>query len=373
MRNSNRLTPLYTEPMPKGGPRQQAWNCLRSLGFRKAISGDKVHLRFAGIDEYVGVIEDKSGKRAVTIIKVKFKQVAKIEGRTRPVWYLADTAAVEVHMDENGVVYKIDATLASGARPRTLQGTISDKKAVEITREAFGSKCEQRGKVRLRFINYGNHSHLVRIVKLSDARLRNNHDTECPADLNPRTVIYVVDAKTGEVLEQHQTLRYLKPVGPDGRLDKESANKEKLFRATLNKENYKHLLTLAQMDNQGNLILENDTCKVRYNKADTNPNPSSSKVKKVQSDEPNWTTKVEPLANGTFSYKPGQDEFDAIITFLAINFQFEYLKQRGLKTPEKPFVWSLDNYTVPPYPESISKITKPESHWSITKLLQFEG
>ncbi len=342
---------LYNKPMPEGGPRQQAWNCLRSLGIREAIPVDKVHLRYAG------TVETEMG------YMVKFRQVAKLEGRTQPVWYLGGNAAVQVHIAKgegdnewkNGVVYKIDSTLARGARPRTLSGIKSPEEAVEIARESFSSKCEQIGKTRLRLHKDGHHSDLIYLVKLSDRRLRSKGDPECPADLNARTVIYFVNAKTGEVKERHQTLRYHKQVDADGRLvevktksfatipygrpDKQSPSKEKELYAELEKENFERLLTLAPMDSKGNLILENETCKVHYNKTSQDPTRKKSrKAKKADADRPVWTTKVEPMADGSFNFKPGQEEYDAILFFLAINFEIEYLKERGLKRPTKPIV-----------------------------------
>ncbi|MBX9879805.1 MAG: PepSY domain-containing protein [Candidatus Obscuribacterales bacterium] len=347
---------LYSKPMPaddEGGKRQQAWNCLRSLGIRDTIPIDKVHLRNAGTEEYTQVVDGPNGEKIEEKrFMVKLRQVAKVEGRKQPVWYLGGNAAVQVHMNEVGVVYKIDSTLARGARPRTLNGTISAEEAVDIARQAFASKCEQMGKARLRFQKDGHHSDLVYLVKLSDRRLRSKRDPECPEELNARTVIYFVNAKTGEVKEQHQTLRYHEPVGPDGKLvevktksfatipygrpDKQSPNKEKELYAELDKESYDRLLTLASMDKDGKIILENETCKVHYNKTSQDPTRKKAKSKKANADRPVWTTKVDPLQDGTFNYKPGQEEYDAILIFLAINFEIEYLKARGLKAPKKP-------------------------------------
>jgi|GEM_PF-4520659 len=373
---------LYSKPLPEegnNGKRQQAWNCLRSLGIREALPVDKVHLRYAGVVEYKQVIDveveetvevtetaengdttivsqtvKKTEKKEVTRYMVKFRQVANVEGQTQPVQYLGGNAAVQVHMDDKGTVFKIDSTVARGPRPRTLHGTITPERAVEIARETFGSKCLQMGKTRLRLHKDGNHSDIIYLVKLSDRKLRAKHDPECPPDLHARTVIYFVNAKTGELKEQYQTLRYHEPVGPDGKLvevktksfatipygrpDKQSPNKEKELYAELDKESYERLFEYATLDKNGNLILENATCKVQYNKTSQSPNRRARRAKKADADRPVWTTKVEPMADGSFNFKPGQEEFDAIIIFLAINFKIEYLKERGLKHPQKPIL-----------------------------------
>lgn len=358
---------LYSKPMPaedEGGKRQHAWNCLRSLGIRDAIPVDKVHLRFAGIEKYTQVIEDENGQKIESKrFMVKFRQVARVEGREQEVWYLGGNAAVQVHMTEEGVVYKIDSTLARGSRPRTLNGTISEDEAEQIARDTFGSKCERMGKVRLRFQKDGNHSDLIYVIKLSDKKLRSKGDPECPPELYARTVIYFINAKTGEVKEQQQRLRYSKPVGPDGKLvevktksfatipygrpDKQSPSKEKELYAELEKENFERLMEYAQFDKNGNMILENATCKVHYNKTSQDPTRKKArKGKKIDADRPVWTTKVEPMADGSFNFKPGQEEYDAILFFLAINFEIEYLKARGLKVPQKPITCFVHDESV---------------------------
>jgi len=126
------------------------------------------------------------------------------------------------------------------------------------------------------------------------------------------------------------------------RPDKQSPNKEKELYTELDKESYQRLINYATRDKKGNIILENAACKVQYNKASQSPSRRPTKTKKANANRPVRTTKVEPLSDGTFNFKSGQEEYDAIMIFLAINSEIDYFKERGLKDPPNPIVVLVD-------------------------------
>lgn len=268
---------FFGEPFA-GDPVKHARKFLRTAEMVNALGLRWVDLREGGADELPSL-----GWR------VWFRQVIKVSDQKRSLPVRG--GYVHVFVDKTGRIFMVNSTLRRGRKPAKLGKIVSRKEAIELAQAKHGTTTCDAAECLLVLSAHNGHIDPVYEVTLSSCEPR-------------KLVMYLVKAKTGEVVYAENKLHYASAPAR----------------------------TFLRIPSPVKPIAE----QVYDSVIESLPDPTVLKNENLTVYLGKMGREVKAKADGTFKYDPSTPEFGAVVTFFALNSQFELFKKWGLKKPEKP-------------------------------------
>lgn len=261
-----------------GNPLAHAKKLLKTREIANALGLRYVDLRSGGVDELPNL-----GWR------VWFRQVIKVADQRNSLPVRG--GYVHVFVDPSGRIYMVNSTLRRGRKPGKLGKIISRKEAIELALARHGVDTCEKASCQLTLSAHNGSIDPVYEVLLSSCQPR-------------KLVLYLVKARSGEVVYSENKLHY-------------AAVPARTFLRIPNPNK-------PVSDQVHDAVIE------------ALPDPTVLKNENLVVYLGRKGREVKARADGTFKYEPSTPEFGAVITFFALNSQFELFKQCGLKKLDKP-------------------------------------
>ena len=265
-----------------GDPLAHAKKLLKQPAIARALGLAYVDLRAGGVDEVP----------AVGGFRVWFRQTLKVKDNRNHLQVRG--GYVHVLMDKDGRIFMVNATLRHGRKPGKLGKIISRKEAIKLALAKHGVATCDAAECELTLSAHNGRIDPVYEVTLSSCEPR-------------KLVLYLVKAKTGEVVYSENKLHYAAgAAGVPAR-------------------------TFLRIPNPNKPISD----QVHDALIEMLPDPTVLKNENITVYLGSMGKAVKAKADGTFKYDPSTPEFGCVITFFALNSQLAIFQKWGMTKPGK--------------------------------------
>lgn len=310
---------LCKEPMV-GDPVQHALKFLQGSEMSGALGLSRVELADGVLSEVPQL------GRAVTFSQ----QLQAADGVRYPV----RGGAVTVYMDDDGKVFNVNSTLRRGRRNLRLDGIVSKEQAIAAAKADLGD------------LEYGDNPTCDLVFSAHDGNIDPVYEIVLCAN-NPRKVVQVlVKAHGGAVVYKTNLLRSTArkdpnvlrhPFAPSNAGAHRNRGKKPVASGAPAKA--KVLLRIPDP----NRPIEQQ---VHDALIDSLPDPKELRNHRFIMYVGKNRKPVKAKPDGTYNYAPTDPEFGAVITFFALNRQFDLMEKWGMKPQERPIPVVVDDSSI---------------------------
>lgn len=309
---------LFQQPM-LGNPVQHANKFLNVTEISNALGLRHVDLNRGGS------IEDPQLGYTVTF----HQEVLASNGVRYPV----RNGSVQVYVAKDGTVFSVNSSLRHGKRNTDLTGILSLDQAVDAAKKAVGD------------FEYEDNPRSELVFSASNGKIDPCYEIVLCAN-NPRRVVKtLVKAHTGEVVDQQNMLKTPLPLKPLV-VDPQAAKAGKRRKNPGSGQTASGTAATPALARVFLRIPDPNTAipkQVFDAVIDSLPDPKVLRNDNFIMYVGSSRTPVQAKSDGTFKYDPKDPEFSAVITFFALNAQFELMKKWGMKSNSRPIpVWVED-------------------------------
>lgn len=323
-----------------GHVRTISTDCAAGL-CRQPLVGDQVQhaLKFLQGSELSGALGLKSVELADGVLTpvpqlgaaITFRQELQANDGVR---YPVRGGAVTVYMDDEGKIFNVNSTLRRGRRNVRMDGIVSKEQAIAAAKADLGD------------LEYGDNPTCDLVFSAHDGNIDPVYEIVLCAN-NPRKVVQVlVKAHGGAVVYKTNLLRstarkdrnvFRHPFAPGDAGAHHNRGKKRAASGAPAKA--KVLLRIPDP----NRPIEQQ---VHDALIESLPDPKELRNHRFIMYVGKDRKPVKAKPDGTYNYRPADPEFGAVITFFALNKQFELMEKWGMKPQERPTPVIVDDSSV---------------------------